>query len=244
MRNIVIAGRNDSGKSTILGEIYRGLKLKDYQPLAVGSGVQDEKPYLLKGIETTYLTVSQPESGHDVVSDIDRVVRNAINLIKERNSLIQHAKRALEELNKVRSVLDLGHLSQKDIPSVATVPDVVLIEAVGINDGYKSEETRRLADILITVVPASIKSEIIMEQGNILLDEADIVVVTKIDEATRDVSSTTIKLLQRIYRYKPIIPVVATQGVHMELVFDETIKRLADPIRLLDLEKEEKPEAK
>jgi len=30
----------------------------------------------------------------------------------------------------------------------------------------------------------------------------------------------------------------------MELVFDETIKRLADPIRLLDLEKEEKPEAK
>lgn len=241
MKKIVIAGRNDSGKSTILGEIYRGLKLKEYQPLAVGSGVQDEKPYLLKGIETTYLTVAQPEPGHDVISDIDRVVRNAVNLIKERNSLIQHAKRALEELNKVRSVLDLGHLTQKDIPSVATLPDVVLIEAVGINDGYKSEETRRLADILITIVPAAIKNEIIMEQGNILLDEADIVVVTKIDEATRDVASTTIKLLQRIYRYKPIIPVVATQGVHMDLVLDETVKRLADPIRLLDLEKDEKP---
>lgn len=243
MKKIVIAGRNDSGKSTILGEIYRGLKLKEYQPLAIGSGVQDEKPYLLKGIESTYLTVAQPEPGHDVISDIDRVVRNAVNLINERNSLIQHAKRALEELNKVRSVLDLGHLSQKDIPPVATPPDVVLIEAVGINDGYKSEETRRLADILVTIVPATIKNEIIMEQGNILLDEADIVVVTKIDEAARDVASTTIKLLQRIYRYKPIIPVVATQGVHMDLVLDETIKRLADPIRLLDLEKEKKPAA-
>lgn len=244
MKKIVIAGRNDSGKSTILGEIYRGLKLKEYQPLAVGSGVQDEKPYLLKGIETTYLTVAQPEPGHDVISDIDRVVHNAVNLIKERNSLIQHAKRALEELNKVRAVMDLGHLTQKDIPSVAIVPDVVLIEAVGINDGYKSEETRRLADILITIVPAAIKNEIIMEQGNTLLDEADIIVVTKIDEATRDVAGMTIKLLQRIYRYKPIIPVVATQGVHMDLVLDETIKHLADPIRLLDLEKDEKTEAK
>lgn len=244
MKKIVIAGRNDSGKSTILGEIYRGLRLKEYQPLAVGSGVQDEKPYLLKGIETTYLTVAQPEPGNDVISDIDRVVRNAVNLIKERNSLIQHAKRALEELNKVRSVLDLGHLNQKDIPSVANLPDVVLIEAVGINDGYKSEETRRLADILISIVPAAIKNEIIMEQGNILLDEADIVVVTKIDEATRDVASTTIKLLQRIYRYKPIIPVVATQGVHMNLVLDETVKRLADPIRLLDLEKAEESAAR
>lgn len=241
MKKIVIAGRNDSGKSTILGEIYRGLKIKEYQPLAIGSGVQDEKPYLLKGIESTYLTVAQPEQGHDVISDIDRVVRNAVNLINERNSLIQHAKRALEELNKVRSVLDLGHLAQKDIPPVAILPDVVLIEAVGINDGYKSEETRRLADILVTIVPAAIKNEIIMEQGNILLDEADILVVTKIDEAARDVASTTIKLLQRIYRYKPIIPVVATQGVHMNLVLDETVKRLADPIRLLDLEKEKKP---
>lgn len=237
MKKIVISGRNDSGKSTILGEIYKGLKMKNYQPLAVGSGVQDEKPYLLKGIDSTYLTISIPESGHDVVSDIDRVVRNAINLIKEKNSLIQHARKALEELNKVRSVLDLGHLFQKDIPSVATLPDVVLIEAVGINDGYKSEETRRLGDVLVTVVPASIKNEIIMEQGNILLDEADILVVTKIDETSKDVSTTTIKLLQRIYRYKPIIPVVATQGVHLELVIEEVIKRLADPLRLLDNEK-------
>ena len=236
MKKIVFAGRNDSGKSTILGEIYKGLKLKDYQPLAVGSGVQDEKPYLLKGIEATYLTVAIPESGHDVITDIDRVVRNAINLIKERNTLIQHARKALEELNKVRSVLDLGHLYQKDIPPVATIPDVILIEAVGINDGYKSEETRRLGDILVTIVPAGIKTEIIMEQGNTLLDEADILVVTKIDETARDIATTTIKLLRRIYRYKPIIPVVATQGVHMDLVLDEVLKRLADPIRLLENE--------
>lgn len=236
MKKIVIAGRNDSGKSTILGEIYKGFKMKDYQPLAVGSGVQDEKPYLLKGIDSTYLTIAIPEPGHDVISDIDRVVRNAVNLIREKNSLIQHARRALDELNKVRSVLDLGHLSQRDIPPVATLPDVVLIEAVGINDGYKSEETRRLADILVTVVPAGIKNEIIMEQGNILLDEADVIVVTKIDETPRDVSTTTIKFLKRIYRYKPIIPVVATQGVHMELVVDEVIKRLADPIKLLEME--------
>jgi len=236
MKKIVIAGRNDSGKSTILGEIYKGLKQKNYQPLAVGSGVQDEKPYLLKGIESTYLTIAIPEPGNDVISDIDRVVRNAVNMIQERNSLIQHARRALDELNKVRSVLDLGHLSQKDIPPVATPPDVVLIEAVGINDGYKSEETRKLGDILVTVVPASIKNEIIMEQGNVLLDEADILVVTKIDETSKDVATTTIKLLQRIYRYKPIIPVVATKGIHMELVIDEIIKRLADPIRLVERE--------
>lgn len=239
MKKIVIAGRNDSGKSTILGEIYKGLKQRNYQPMAVGSGVQDEKPYLLKGIESTYLTVAIPEPGHDVISDIDRVVRNAVNLIKEKNSLILHARKALDELNKVRSVLDLGHLSQRDIPAIAALPDVVLIEAVGINDGYKSDETRRLADILGTIVPAGIKHEIIMEQGNILLDEADILVVTKIDETPRDVATTTIKLLQRIYRYKPIIPVVATQGVHMELVLEEVVKRLADPIRLLDLEKGE-----
>lgn len=239
MKKIVIAGRNDSGKSTILGEIYKGLKMRNYQPLAVGSGVQDEKPYLLKGIDSTYLTIAIPEPGYDVISDIDRVVRNAVNLIKEKNSLIQHARKALEELNKVRSVLELGNLTQKDIPAVASIPDVVLIEAVGINDGYKSEETLRLGDILVTVVPAGIKNEIIMEQGSILLDEADIIVVTKIDETPRDVATTTIKLLQRIYRYKPIIPVVATKGVHMELVYDEVVKRLADPVRLLDLEKEE-----
>lgn len=238
MKKIVVAGRNDSGKSTILGEIYKGLKTRNYQPLAVGSGVQDEKPYLLKGIDSTYLTIAIPEPGYDVISDIDRVVRNAINLIKEKNALIQHARRALEELNKVRSVLELGNIAQKDIPPVASVPDVVLIEAVGINDGYKSEETRKLGDTLITIVPAGIKNEIIMEQGNTLLDEADIVVVTKIDETPRDVATTTIKLLQRIYRYKPIIPVVATKGVHTELVIDEVVKRLADPIRLLDLEKE------
>ncbi|MHB9095092.1 MAG: hypothetical protein ACYC21_10490 [Eubacteriales bacterium] len=243
MKKIVISGRNDSGKSTILGEIYKGLKQKNYQPLAVGSGVQDEKPYLLKGIDSTYLTLAIPEPGHDVIRDIDRVVRNSVNLIKEKNSLIQHARKALDELNKVRSVMDLGHLSQKDIPTTATLPDVVLIEAVGINDGYRAEETRRLADILVTIVPAGIKNEIIMEQGNVLLDEADIIVVTKIDETARDVATTTIKLLQRIYRYKPIIPVVATQGVHMELVFDEVVKRLADPIRLLDLAGEEEPVA-
>ena len=241
MRKIVVAGRNDSGKSTILGEIYKGLKMKNYQPLAIGSGFQDEKPYLLKGIDSTYLTVAIPEPGHDVISDIDRVVRNAINIIKEQNSLIQHARKALEELNKVRSVLDLGHLTQKDIPTVASIPNVVLIEAVGINDGYKAEESRRLADLLVTIVPAGIKSEIIMDQANILLDEADIVVVTKIDETPRDVSTTTIKLLQRIYRYKPIIPVVATQGVHLELVIEEVLKRLIDPIRLLNMQEEGRP---
>lgn len=239
MKKIVVAGRNDSGKSTVLGEIYRGLKLKDFQPLAVGSGVQDEKPYLLKGIDATYLTIAIPDSGQDVIGDIDRVVRNAVNRIKEDNALIQHARKALEELNKVRSVLQLGHLTQRDIPSVATVPDVVLIEAVGINDGYKSTETSKLGDILLTVVPAGIKSEIIMDQGNVLLDDADIIVVTKIDETPREVATTTIKLLQRIYRYKPIIPVVATQGVHMELVMDELVKRIADPVLLLNLEDED-----
>lgn len=236
MKKIVVAGRNDSGKSTVLGEIYRGLRQKDFQPLAVGSGVQDEKPYLLKGIDGTYLTIAIPNSGEDVISDIDRVVRNAVNRIKEENALIQHARKALEELNKVRSVLQLGHLTQRDIPAVATQPDVVLIEAVGINDGYKSKETRKLGEILITVVPAGIKSEIIMDQGNVLLDDADIIVVTKIDETPREVATNTIKLLQRIYRYKPIIPVVATQGVHMELVMDELVKRIVDPVLLLNLE--------
>ncbi len=239
MKKIVVAGRNDAGKSTVLGEIYRGLKQKNYQPLAVGSGVQDEKPFLLKGIDATYLTIAIPQPGEDIIGDIDRVVRNAVNRIKEQNALIQHARRALDELNKVRSVLHLGHLTQRDIPAVATLPDVVLLEAVGINDGYKSPETRKLGEILVTVVPAGIKSEIIMEQGNVLLDEADIMVVTKIDETPREVATTTIKLLQRIYRYKPIIPVVATQGVHIELVMDEVVKRIADPVILLNLEEDD-----
>ncbi|GBF34244.1 hypothetical protein DCCM_3356 [Desulfocucumis palustris] len=234
MKKIVIAGRNDSGKSTIVGELYRGLKAKEYQPLAVGSGIQDEKPYLHKGIDVTYLTVAVPEPGMDVVSDVERVIRSHVNQIQEKNRLIQHARRALEELNKVRSVLELGNLSQRDIPDISTLPDVVLIEAVGINDGYKSAECRNLADILVSVIPAGIKGEIIMEQGSILLDEADIIVVTKIDETPRDVSNTTIKLLQRIYRHKPIIPAVATQGIHMELVLEEVVKRLNEPVFLLD----------
>ena len=239
MKKLVVAGRNDSGKSTVVGEIYRGLKSKDFQPLAVGSGVQDEKPYLLKGIDMTYLTIAQPEPGEDVLRDIERIVRNAVNQIREKNNLILHSRRALDELNKVRSVLELGHLSQKDIPDVATLPDVVLIEAVGINDGYKSQETRELADILISVVPADLKSEIIMEPGNILLDEADVMVVTKIDMVPRNTSATTIKLLQRIFPHKPIIPVVATDGVHIELLMEEVIKKLTDPILLLDLEKKD-----
>lgn len=234
MKKIVIAGRNDSGKSTILGELYRGLKAKDYQPLAVGSGIQDEKPYLHKGIDVTYLTIAVPEPGRDLVTDIERVIRNHVNQIQEKNRLINHAKRALDELNKVRSVLELGYMSQRDIPSTAALPDVVLLEAVGINDGYKSPECRELADILVSIIPAGIKSEIIMEQGNMLMDDADIIVVTKIDETPRDVASTTIKLLQRIYRFKPIIPVVATQGVHVNLVVEEVIKRLNEPIFLLD----------
>lgn len=239
MKKIVIAGRNDSGKSTILGEIYKGLKNRNFQPLAVGSGVQDEKPYLLKGIEANYLTIAPPNPGEDVVKDIDRVIRNAINQIKEKNNLIAHAKKALDELNKVRSVLELGYLSQKDIPKTATLPDLALIEAVGINDGYKSIESKELADLLVTIVPAGIKSEIIMEQGNILLDDADVIVVTKIDQTPRSEASTSIKLLQRIYRNKPIIPVVATEGVHIDLVIDEVVKRLNDPILLLELEEKE-----
>ena len=236
MKKIVITGRNDAGKSTILGEIYRGLKNRDFQPLAVGSGVQDEKPYLLKGIDSNYLTIAPPNPGEDVVRDVERVIRNSVNQIKEKNSLIVHARKALDELNKVRSVLELGYLSQKDIPKIATLPDVTLIEAVGINDGYKSVECEELADILVTIVPAGIKSEIILEQGNILLDEADIIVVTKIDQTPRSEASSTIKLLQRIYRNTPIIPVVATEGVHVDLVIDEVTKFLTDPILLLDLD--------
>ncbi|AEF95056.1 hypothetical protein Desca_2218 [Desulfotomaculum nigrificans CO-1-SRB] len=234
MKKIVICGRNDGGKSTILGELYKGLKNRNYQPLAIGSGVQDEKPYLHKGIEPNYLTIAVPEPGKDIVSDIDRVIRNAINQLKEKNKLIENARKALDELNKVRSVLELGNLSQKDIPATATMPDVVLMEAVGINDGYKAQECRKLADVLIAVIPAGLKGEIIMEPGNFLLDEADILVVTKIDETPRDVTSTTIKLLQRIYRTKPIIPVVATKGVHMNLVLDEVVNRLANPLLLFD----------
>ncbi|MBO8129684.1 MAG: hypothetical protein H0Z39_10915 [Peptococcaceae bacterium] len=234
MKKIVVAGRNDSGKSTILGELYRGLRAKGFQALAVGSGVQDEKPYLEKNIDVTYLTIAVPEPGQDVAEDIDRVIRTAVSQIKEKNQLIMQARKALDELNKVRSALELGYLSQKDIQPVATLPDIVLIEAVGINDGYKAVESRQVADILVTVVPAGIKSEIIMEQGNVLLEEADILVVTKIDETPRSVTSTTVKLLKRFYRYKPIIPVVAIQGVHVDLVLDEVAKRLAEPLLLID----------
>ncbi|MFZ5626398.1 MAG: hypothetical protein ACOY3H_03550 [Bacillota bacterium] len=241
MKKIVVAGRNDAGKSTILGELYRGLKQRNWQPLAVGSGIQDEKPYLLKGIDATYLTIAVPPPGQDVIEDIERVVRQTVNQIREKNRLIQHARKALDELNKVRSVLELGHISQRDLPKVAAEPNVALIEAVGINDGYKSAESRRLADILVTVVPASIKAEIIMEPSNVLLDEADIIVVTKIDETPRSVSSSNIKLLQRIYRHKPIIPVVATEGVHMELVVEEVAKRLHEAQLMLDLAKEAAP---
>lgn len=234
MKKIVICGRNDGGKSTILGELYKGLKNRNFQPLAVGSGVQDEKPYLHKGIDPNYLTIAIPEPGRDIVSDVDRVIRNAVNQLKEKNRLIENARKALEELNKVRSVLELGSLSQKDIPKTASMPDVVLIEAVGINDGYKAQECRKLADVLVTIIPAGLKGEIIMEAGNFLLDEADIMVVTKIDETPRDVTSTTLKLLQRIYRTKPIIPVVATKGVHMNLVLDEVVKGLNSPMLLFD----------
>ncbi|MEG6615848.1 hypothetical protein V6C27_05325 [Peptococcaceae bacterium 1198_IL3148] len=234
MKKIVIAGRNDAGKSTLLGEIYKGLKNRGYQPLAVGSGVQDEKPYLHKGIELNYLTIAVPEPGWDVVEDIQRVISNAINKLEEKNKLIIHARKALEELNKVRSVLELGQLSQRDIPQTAEMPNVVLVEAVGINDGYKSVETRKLADILVTIIPAGIKNEIIMESSNVLLDEADVLVITKIDETPRDVTTTTVKMLQRIYPYKPIIPVVATQGVHVDLLIDEILKHMIDPLILIE----------
>ncbi|MEW6065539.1 hypothetical protein P378_05300 [Desulforamulus profundi] len=234
MKKIVVCGRNDGGKSTILGELYKGLKNRNFQPLAVGSGVQDEKPYLHKGIDPNYLTIAVPEPGKDLASDIDRVIRNAVNQIKEKNKLIENARKALEELNKVRSVLELGNLSQKDIPKTVALPDVVLVEAVGINDGYKAEECRKLADVLVTVIPAGLKSEIIMGAGNSLLDDADVLVVTKVDETPRDVTSNTLKLLQRIYRTKPIIPVVATKGVHINLVLDEVIKGLSEPMILFD----------
>jgi len=234
VKKIVVAGRNDSGKSTVVGELYKGLRARGYQPLAVGSGVQDEKPYYYKGVDPNYVTIAIPESGRDVAEDIERVLRHCVNLIKEKNQLILQARRALDDLNKVRSVLELGHLSQKDIPPVSTIPDVALIEAVGINDGYKSPESRQIADVLVSVVPANMKSEILMDTGNILLDEADVLVVTKVDETPRSVTSTTVKLLQRFHRYKPIIPVVATQGVHMELVVDEVVKRFIEPMVLID----------
>ncbi len=242
MRKIVVAGRNDSGKSTILGEIYRGLKTRNFQPLAVGSGIQDEKPYLLKGIDSTYLTIAIPNPGEDVVTDIDRVIRSAINQINERNRLILHARRALEELNKVRSVMELGYLSQRDIPKTAVLPNVVLIEAVGVNDGYRAPESRKLADVLVSVVPAGIKTEILMDSANFLLDDADILVVTKIDETPRSIANSNIKLLQRIYRHKPIIPVVATEGVHVELVIEEVVKRINEPSLMLDLRKQAEEE--
>lgn len=212
--------------------------------MAVGSGIQDEKPYLFKGIDSTYLTISIPNLGEDVVTDIDRVIRAAVNQIQEKNRLIQHARKALEELNKVRSVMELGYLTQRDIPRTSGSPNVTLIEAVGINDGYRAPETRALADVLVTVVPAGIKPEILMEPGNMLLDEADILVVTKIDETPRSLASSNIKLLQRIYRLKPIIPVVATEGVHVELVIEEVVKRLNEPGLILDMRNEQQNQPK
>jgi len=232
MKKIVVAGRNDSGKSTLLGEIYSGLKAKDYQPLVVASGVQDEKPLVHKGVDPIYLVTVSPEAGRDVAKDLERDIRVAIGKIEEKNNLIQHAKKALEELNKVRSVLELGQLAQPDIPSTAKMPNVILAETVGVSDGYRGSDGRELADVLVAVVPAGIKTELIMENGNILLDEADVIVVTKIDEIPRNVSNSNIKLLQRIYRDKPILPVVATQGVHTNLVVDEVIKKLKDPMAL------------
>lgn len=233
MHKIVFCGRNDSGKSTVLGEVYTRLKQRGYQPLAVGSGVQDEKPYLFKGIDPVYVTIAVPDPGSDVAEDIERAIRSSVALIKERNQLILHARKALDELNKVRSVLELGNISQRDIPAVSAIPDVVLVESVGLNDGYRAQESRQLADILVSVVPAGLKSEILMEPGNVLLEEADIVVVTKIDITPRSEATTTIKLLQRFYRYKPIIPVVAVHGVHLDLVADEITKRFSEPLVLL-----------
>lgn len=226
MKKIVIAGRNDGGKSTLVGELYKGLKLREYLPMVVGSGMQDEKPYLQKGIEVTYLTVACPESGLDLVPDLDRVISSHINQLKEKNRLVQHARKVMDELNKVRSVLDLGNLQQRDLPLIAGLPNVALIEAVGINDGYKASECKKNADILVTVIPAGIKGEILMEQGSILLDEADILVITKVDETPRDIAGTNIKMLQRIYPKKPIIPVVATKGIRIELVVEELVKQL------------------
>ncbi|MGM9570698.1 MAG: hypothetical protein ACI3ZR_00535, partial [bacterium] len=94
------------------------------------------------------------------------------------------------------------------------------------SDGYRGPDGKELADVLVSVVPAGIKTELLMENGNILLDSADIIVVTKIDQIPRNVSNSNIKLLQRIYRDKPILPVVATQGVHTSMVVDEIIKKL------------------
>jgi len=228
MKKIVIAGRNDSGKSTLLGEIYSGLRAKDYQPLVVASGIQDEKPLIQKGVNPIYLVTVAPEAGRDVAKDLEREIRVAIGKIEEKNNLIQHAKKALEELNKVRSVLELGQLSQSDIPSSAKMPNVILAETVGISDGYRGNDGKELADILVAVVPAGIKTELLMEKGNVLLDEADVIVVTKIDEIPRNISNSNIKLLERIYTDKPIIPVVATQGVHTGLVVEEIIKKVKD----------------
>lgn len=228
MKKIVVAGRNDSGKSTLLGEIYNGLKAKDFNPLVVASGIQDEKPLIQKGIDPIYLVTVAPEPGRDIAKDLEREIRVAIGKIEEKNNLIQHAKKALEELNKVRSVLELGQLTQEDIPSMAKMPNVILAETVGISDGYRGNDGRELADVLVAVVPAGIKTELLMERGNILLDDADVVAVTKIDEIPRNIGNSNIKLLQRIYSDKPIIPVVATQGVHTNLVVDEIVKKIKD----------------
>lgn len=226
MKKIVVAGRNDSGKSTLLGEIYSGLKGKDYQSLVVASGIQDEKPLIQKGVDPIYLVTISPEPGRDLGRDLDREIRVAVSKIEEKNNLIAHARKALEELNKVRSVLELGHLNQSDIPVSAKMPNVILAETVGVSDGYRGPDGKELADVLVSVVPAGIKTELLMENGNVLLDSADIIVVTKIDQIPRNVSNSNIKLLQRIYRDKPILPVVATQGVHTSMVVDEIIKKL------------------
>lgn len=240
MRKIVIAGRNDSGKSTLVGEIYSGLKAKEYQPLVVASGVQDEKPLIQKGVDPIYLVTVAPEPGRDVAKDLEREIRVAVGKIEEKNNLIQHARKALEELNKVRSVLELGQLTQEDIPPSAKMPNVIIAETVGISDGYRGNDGRELADVLVAVVPAGIKTELLMERSNVLLDSADVIVVTKIDEIPRNVSNSNIKLLERIYSDKPIIPVVATQGVHTSLVVDEVIKKLKEPKIILESSKGEK----
>ncbi len=226
MKKIVVAGRNDSGKSTLIGEIYKGLRIKEYFPLIVGSGTQDEKPYIQKGIHPAYLTIAAPEPGRDLAADLDKIITAHINQMREKNRLIQHARKTLEELNKVRQVLDLGNIQQKDLPPAVNLPNVVVAEAVGINDGYKSVECQTEADILITVIPAGIKNEILMEAGSILLDEATILVVTKMDNTPREIANTNLKMLRRIYPQKPIIPLIATSGVRTELLLEELGQKL------------------
>lgn len=234
MQKIVVVGRNDAGKSTLLGEIYRGLTAKGYQPMVIGSGIQDEKPFLEKGIPSAYITIETPGTRRDLADNMERVMRNSLNKIEENNNLIQHAKHALSELNKVRSVLELGQIIQNDLPNPSKLPDTFLLEAVGIGDGYKSFDGKQVADILVTVVPAGIKSELLMENDNVLLDKADVIAVTKIDVTSKTVANSNVKLLQRIYRNKPIIPIVASEGIHTDLVVKEIINKMGDPVELLN----------